>query len=485
MASIKEISISGAKWMTLSTLFTSVAAILRLSILARFLDKSDFGLIAILTFIIGLTSMFSDMGFSTVVLHKQDMSRKQFSSLYWIQLLIYTVLALGVMCFTHPISLFYNEPALNILIPLILLDLPFMGIGKLYEAVLQKNFQFRVIALRNIISCILSLILAVVMAATGCGVYSLVASTLFATLFPALWNFIVGQKQVKLECHCTIRDNLPLIKIGLYQTGTQIVDYLCTKLDVLIIGKLLGMEVLGAYNLSKELIFRFIQIINSIVNKVLAPAFSKIQDDKDRLRSSYCTVMRFLTSITFPVIALVIVLGTPIMVLFYGESYAETGLLTSLLAVAAVGTAVGNPVGNIIVATGRTDLTFKYVWTRAIVTIPIVYLTAMHSIIMVAVGQIVLAIIDYWLQWQIEIKPAVGLNFKELTMSFVDSGLLMLALGIGGFFAFSQNPLSFSSSIIQIVIYGGIIAVAYILAAYIFTRKSFDLLLSLSKNIIK
>ena len=86
------------------------------------------------------------------------------------------------------------------------------------------------------------------MAIMGCGVYTLVLSTLFATAFLSVWNFVLGQKHIRLQFYCSVKEILPLIKIGLYQTGTQIVDYLCTKLDVLIIGKLLGMEVLGLYN---------------------------------------------------------------------------------------------------------------------------------------------------------------------------------------------------------------------------------------------
>ena len=140
--------------MTISTIVSSIVGILRLSILARFLDKSDFGIVAVLTLILGLTSMFSDMGFATVIMHKQNLDRRQFSSLFWIQMAVYFILYIIIICFTHPISLFYKEPILHYLIPLSLLDLLFIGIGKLYETVLQKNFQFKILAVRNILSSV-------------------------------------------------------------------------------------------------------------------------------------------------------------------------------------------------------------------------------------------------------------------------------------------------------------------------------------------
>ena len=478
----KKTVISGAKWMTISTLVSSLVIILRLSILAHFLEKSDFGVVAILTFIHGLTIMFSDMGFATVVLYKQDLKKKEFSSLFWIQMLVYATLYLLVIGFSHPIAVFYNEPLLHILVPLSLIDLFFTAFGKLYEAVLQKNFQFRVIALRNITSSILSLVLAVLMAVAGCGVYTLVFSTLFGSLFLSVWNFTVGQKHIKLRFHCSLKEVQPLVKIGLYQTGTSIVDYLCSKLDVLIIGKLLGMEALGVYNLSKELIYRFIQSINSIVNKVMSPVFSKMQGDVDKLRDGYCATLLKLTCLTFAALTFIAALSTQIIGVLYGESYQEAGLLTALLSCVAMGTAVGNPVTSIIVASGRTDLSFKFVWIRAIYTVPCVYLCALYSIQTVAVGQIVLMTLDYVFQSIIEVKPVLNITLRKLTSTFYKQGIISLIIGTLGYVVLSLNPLNINLPIFQLVVYALVIIVIYITTFVLLLRNEFYSMISLIKS---
>lgn len=479
----KKTVVSGAKWMSISTIFSSLVIILRLSILAHFLEKSDFGIVAILTFIHGLTIMFSDMGFATVVLHKQDLKRNEFSSLFWIQMLVYAALYLIMVCFTHPISLFYSEPLLHILLPLSLIDLFFTAFGKLYEAVLQKNFQFRIIAIRNITSNVLALALAVAMAMMGCGVYTLVISTLFGSLFLAAWNFSVGQKHIKLQLHCSPKEVLPLVKIGLYQTGTSIVDYLCSKLDVLIIGKLLGMEALGVYNLSKELIYRFIQSINSIVNKVMSPVFSKIQNDVEKLRNSYCSTLSKLTSLTFAALTLIAALSTQLITVLYGSSYEEAGLLAALLCCVAMGTAVGNPVTSIIVASGRTDLPFKFVWLRALYTAPCIFICSHYSIQMVATGQIFLMLLDYTFQSLIEVKPVLNISLSKLTSTFYKQGILSLVLGVLGYIIFSSNPFSISIPIMELIIYGIAMFVVYVLLYSIIMRNEFNSLLDLIKNI--
>ena len=479
----KKTVISGAKWMSISTIVSSLVVILRLSILAHFLEKSDFGIVAILTFIHGLTIMFSDMGFATVVLHKQDLKKSEFSSLFWIQMLVYTVLYLIMICFTHPISIFYSEPLLHILLPLSLVDLFFTAFGKLYEAVLQKNFQFRVIALRNIISNVLALALAIILALVGCGVYTLVYSTLFGSLFLAIWNFVIGQKHIKLQFHCSIKEVMPLVKIGLYQTGTSIIDYFCSKLDVLIIGKLLGMETLGVYNLCKELIYRFIQSVNSIVNKVMSPVFSRMQNDISSFRKSYCVTLSKLTSLTFAALTLIAALSTQIITILYGSSYEDAGLLTALLSCVAMGTAIGNPVSSIIVASGRTDLPFKFVWLRALYTAPCIYICSLYSIYLVAVGQIVLMILDYIFQSIIEVRPIIHITLKQLTSTFIKQGIISLIVGIGGYTFISLNLLDITNTVYQLIVYGVIIVFIYTLSYAVLLKNEFKSLLYLLQKI--
>jgi O-antigen/teichoic acid export membrane protein len=65
----------------------------------------------------------------------------------------------------------------------------------------------------------------------------------------------------------------------MYTVGNDIVSTVATQIDIIIIGKLLGTEVLGTYSIIKELILRPTQLINPIVTKVSFPIMSKINDD--------------------------------------------------------------------------------------------------------------------------------------------------------------------------------------------------------------
>lgn len=449
---LKKQVLWGVQWMFISTIMTSIVQILRLSILTRFLEKSDFGIVAIITFILGLTFTFTDLGFSSAIMYKQKLHCKEFCSLFWIQLILFSTLYILLSLCSTWIAYFYNEPSISILMPIALLDLILQGIGRLYDTILQKEMLFKQIAIRNIISSLISILIAFILATLDYGIYSLILSTLSQSAILNAWNFIAGQKHYQIKIYINIRQAIPLMKIGIYQTGTQILDYVASKIDVAIIGKLLGSEDLGIYNLAKELLYKFIILINTIVNKVSLPIFAKNQNDKNKLKNYYIKIIRSLSTINFPILAFIASLNTYIITILYGKDFLEAAPILSIFTLWGVSIAIANPQGGLAIATGNTHLSLNYTIIRILITVPIVYLTASFSTNAIAWGQGVLGFIMIWLGWKVQISKIIPLSFKELLASFrknlifgIISTTLMLSI--------TKNLFCNVNYIIQIIIY--------------------------------
>jgi len=479
----KSIAKNGVKWTTLSTATTAVVGLLRLSILTRFLEKSDFGIVSIVMLVLGLTQTFSDLGFAAAIMHKQNLSRKEFSSLYWIQIIIYGFIYVVIAICSPLIAIFYKTEVLDIILPIALLDLVFMGVGRLYGTLLQKNFQFKTIALRNIISAILSLIVAVVLAALGAGVYSLIVSTLFHTLMSNVWNFVAGQKQIKLSFSIQLKENIPLIKIGLYQTGTQVVDYLASKIDVLLIGRFLSMDLLGIYSLAKELLIKLITIINSIAVTVTTPILAANQSDLGRLKNSYCKTIHYLTLVTFPVVMATIVLSRPLIILLYGINYLEAAELIVILSLWTIEVCVHNPVGGLVSATGRTDLSFYYSLIRILINTIAVFITVNISIKAVAYGQSITSLIIFFIVFYMVIWKVTGLTINNFIRAFSKQALICLIIGAPFTLFVNRNIISLpNNALLQLVVYGTILMIVLILVMYCFMRTEITELLNFKNN---
>src|SRR5688572_8431806 len=81
---LRKQALSGIRWTSLSSLIRACLQLLQIAILARLLDSADFGLMALVVAIAAFLQIFADMGLSSAIVHHQEISQRQLSSLYWL-----------------------------------------------------------------------------------------------------------------------------------------------------------------------------------------------------------------------------------------------------------------------------------------------------------------------------------------------------------------------------------------------------------------
>ncbi len=411
--SIRDKAVNGVKWTTVSTVVIASTAILKISILARFLDKTDFGLMALVTFTMGFMQLFNDMGLSSAILHKQNISEKEYSSLYWFNLFFGTILYLLLLILTPFIANFYGEPELKILLPLLGLHLVIAALGRQFMVVEQKKMEFKRISLIEIISTVLSLFLSVILAANDYGVYSLVWSALFQFSFSNFYFLIIGIKRTGLLLHFSYYETKPFLRIGSFQVGGQIVNYFNRDLDILIVGKFFSTEALGGYSLAKQLVFRPAQLLNPILVKVASPTLALYQDNIEDLKKHYLKLVNIVSSLNIPVYSGIIIFAPWLVNILYGEGFENIIGLVRILSVYMVLRAIGNPIGSLVIATGRTDV--ELVWNLiALLIMPIfILIGSQFNVEGIALGVTLSMLVLYIPSWRFLIYKMLGVSLKD------------------------------------------------------------------------
>lgn len=468
---IRSQAISGGKWSTISSIISSLSQIIRVVILTRFLEKVDFGIVAIISFVFGFTQVFGDLGFSAVIMSKRDITRNEYNSLYWTQFLIFVSLYLTLSLSSPLVAQFYNEPSISYLMPISLLSLIFIGIGNLYDTILQKQLNFKLLAIRNIASALLSLILAFTLAKFGYGIYSLILSTLFQVFCVNILNFTIGQRSQKLKLHLSIKEIRPLIKIGMYQTFTRILDFFSSKIDVLIIGKLLGSESLGMYDLAKQLVLRAVDLVNTIVSIVMLPIFSLKQDDNNALQRYYRLIIRLLSFICFPIGIALCVFSKQIVLLLYGINYVDISPLVSIFSLLAMFTFFGRIADILAISKGRTELCFHNTIIRVIISPIIILIASLISLEMVAFSQVILGIIIFFVMKKLIVDKIISFSLIEYLNSFSGIGAISILICAIFYPIISNNLFEIKNSFFQIGIYGFFFLTTYILLIFIFLKN--------------
>ena len=412
--------VSGLGWTTISSICRNIVNLLQIAVLTRFLDKSDFGLIAIAQLFVSFTTLFLDMGISAGILYKQKISRKEYSSLFWLNIIFGIALTIILFFVTPLITQSYHSDDLNNVVRLLCFTIFFNAFGTQQRTYCQKKSYFKRLAIIEIGSYLLILTAAILFAVLGFGVYSLALSTLVGTIVLNLTHFVIALiKDSRLSFHFSFSEVIPYIKLGIYQVGASILDFLTRELDTLIISSTLGLDFLGVYNIAKRVPVAIYSFIQPIISRVITPMFAEINNDIQLVRSNFLISTKFLSWISFPMYALLAISSPSVISMLFGSSYIEgSSIMMAFCLVYAFNGVLGLS-GALQVAMGRTDL--GLIWTIYLISVTaIVYLfTSKISVILFIISICILALINVWACWFIQFRQLVQITFKDYISSLI------------------------------------------------------------------
>ena len=421
----------GLAWTTVSAVVRSVVSLLQVSILTRFLPKGDFGLIAIATLFITFTQIFMDMGLSAGIMHRSDTTPHQYSSLFWLNIFAGAALT-GILCLIAPLAArIYHEPQLTPVLMLLSLSILFTSMGSQHRIIQQKKMRFRFIAIVEIVTALLSLAIAVILAVNGAGVYSLVFSNVFHAFAMGVMFLVAGLvRDRNISFHFRLSETYDYLKIGVYQMGSQILDFFSRESDILIISATLGKETVGVYSLCKKLVLSVYNAVSPVVNRVFTPLLATIQEDKERLKKVYLDSTQTLSIFNMPVYCLIAVFSVGILNCLYGAQYIEGSVVLILLSLTYGITASGTIVGSLQTASGRTDLGFYWTIFRVALTMLAVYLGSLSGINTIAAALLAIAILNNPVFWNLTVNPIIGGTYGGYFSRTILIGLAVAAFSL-------------------------------------------------------
>ena len=422
---ITKKAVAGVKWTTISAIVSAIAKLLQVAILTRFLLKDDFGLVAIALLVNSFCAIFMDMGITAAVLHKSKIEKAEYSSLYWFSIFSGIILTLLASISAYPISEYYGEIELVNIVPLTSINIFLASVSGLQRTMQQKNMNFKFISIVEILSAIVMLIVSAALAILGFGIYSLVYSTIFNGLLIAVVYFVYGVFYEKnLSFHFKFSEIYDSLRIGIYQVGTSILDFFSSEMDILIISSSFSMSFLGSYTLCKQIVTRLFSLINPIITKILTPTLALYQDNISFLRKKYLEIIKVLAIINIPIYFLIAINAKEVLTILYGINYVENSYILAILAINYGILSLGNPVGSLIVATGKTNIGFRWTIFRIIVVSISLYFASSYSSKIFLLILLGVNVFNIYPSWYIIYRKLIYITFKELILSMFKPLLL-------------------------------------------------------------
>lgn len=467
--SLKQKAVSGVKWTTFSSVIVAILQIVQLVILARLLEPTVFGLMAITSVVIGFAQAFLDMGISNAIIHKQEVSHTQLSSLYWLNVLSGIVLFLIVSLCAPVVALFYQEAELTNIIILVAMTFLIQPFGQQFIVLWQKELKFNDIAKVDILTKLVALIVSIVFAYYNYGVYALVYGVLAGTILQTLVFVYKGLREYTISFVFRLSDVREFLSFGLYQMAEKTLNYFNSQIDTLLIGKLLGVEILGVYHIAKQIIMKPIQIINPIVSKVTFPVMAKIQNDTDRLKEIYLKAINLLSSINFPIYLFMLITAPQLVLLMFGEQWVDAVIIVQILSIYGALRSIGNPVGSLLLAKGRAD--WGFYWNLGLFFyVPIViYLFSRAGIETLSWGMVGIMVSLITPMWYLLVRPLVQAKFWEFHKQIATPAFISMLIGV--VISIVLNSLSHLSSFMTLFLTGIIIGLGVLILNYLFNKQ--------------
>lgn len=430
---LKKQTFSGVRWTTFSSLGRATLQIAQVAILARFLEPTDFGLVAIVFSVLAMLQIFSDAGVSNAIIHYQDISQNQLSSLYWLNVIASFILAL-LLSFVSPLlSAWYHEPEIKQLLHIAALAMVITALGQQIRVLAQKRLLFSDLAKVELLAAFFGFIVTVSLASLGAGVYSLVVGNLVTSGVACVlcWLRLSGGWRPQLRFR--IAEIHKFIRFGVYMVGNNLANTFNSQIDVLLGGSMLGSQSIGLYSVPKDLSLRIAGVINPIVTQVGLPVMAQAQDDNALLKRIYLQTMRMTASVNFPIYVAMGVFAPEIVYLMLGQKWHATIPLLQLFAIWALVRSTGNPVGSLLMAKGRADLSFRWNLMWLFVMPPSIWVGHLYGTHGLAVSMVGLGLIGYLPNWFFLVRPLCGAGLGEYSIQLAVPLVLSLVAGVLGY----------------------------------------------------
>src|SRR4029453_16806745 len=288
----------GAAWIAFSFGATQLIAIANNVLLARMLSPQDFGVVAMANLLLAFVGPFHDSGLQPAFVARTDAIRESAATIAWTT----PVTGLGVCILAAlgaPLaSWLFARPDVVPVIRILALTFVLNGIAVAPLSVISKELAFRSKAMVAIAGAVTEGVCGLVLALRGAGYWSLVGAPLAraAVTAVAAW-WLVPWKPFGRFAWNRFRE---MARFGRHMVAGNLLGFLGSYLDNIVVGRWLGAEALGLYGTA----FRWGQLppqaLSGTVNQVAFPAYVTVRADPGRLKAAYLRVLRTVSTLALP-----------------------------------------------------------------------------------------------------------------------------------------------------------------------------------------
>ncbi len=411
---LKKQAIRSGSWVILGHVFSQILRFGSNLILTRLLVPEMFGVMAIVTVIMGGLAMFSDVGLMQNIIQSERGEERDFLNTAWtiqalrgalifiITLIISLIFyQLGCIGYLSP-STAYGNAQLPMILVVMSITALIAGANSIYLSLLNRKLLMGKLITIDLVSQVVGLMFMFIWALYSRDIWALVFGTIISSFMKLLLSH---SKLIAEKCHwCWDKSAVhEIFHFGKWIFLSSILGFLLNQGDRILLGGMIDSQLLGVYTVAFFLANALKDVMSNLIGSVFYPVISEIvRSTPDSLENIYYKIRNKIDFVAFFTAGFIFSAGQQIIGLLYDQRYQDAGWMLEVLALSLV--SVGNILaGQCFLAHGKAKLISLLVGVQVIFlycTVPLIYYFYGWE----------LAI------WAIALNPIIGLLLSMLLM---------------------------------------------------------------------
>ncbi len=353
--------------------------------MARLAGPAVFGAFAAATALPGFASLFAESGMQGALIQRRDRIEEAAATAVIATFAAGIGLSLVALAMAPLVGLYFDDSEIGLAAAALSGILFLNAITAVPDALMQRRFSF----LRRVIVDPLNMltygIVSTVLLAAGLGIWGLVIGLYAATIVRVLaaWVLARWRPQLRLASFEMWRE---LVSFGRHVVASEFLREIGAMVNIALVGRVFGVAPLGQFRFGHRLAAQATTPIVVASAYVLFPAFSRIADDEERLRSAALRSFRVLAVAVFPISLALVPLGAQLVLLLLGDQWDQAGRILAALCGMTAALPLTQTASELCKATGAPRFLTRISGLAAIASIVSLLAAMPFGIVAVAAG---------------------------------------------------------------------------------------------------
>ncbi len=474
-AALVDQAVSSVKWAILYNVVPRVVTPFSTMILAALLTPTDFGLVAVATFVTELARIVIELGLGKALIQREGEVKQAASVIFWVNLSTSLIMYFVLWNAAPMIGSAYKSQEIVSIVRVAILALPMTALMATPKALLRRKMQFNRLFWIYSSFLIIQAIIAVVLALMGFGARAVIWGQLIGMMISVVLSWVLVKWRPEIHFNWKILSSMLMFSIWVMISSFQ--EWAFTYADNAIAGLFLGVQGLGIYALGFNMATVLPGFLVAGLGDVAYATFCRMQNKVGEVASKLTYLQKLTATVLFPIAFGLSAVAPVFIQLLYGEKWTGLGTVISILVIMPGLSSLWTLNASAYQAIGRPDIYTKISGFSLVIMVPLLWIAASH-------GLLIFTITRFTVAWLVPLgnllwgSRLLNINIRDqvnaIKSPFLMSGIMyLIVVGLISYFGPFEGLMGWTK-FVTVILAGGAV---YIIALRVITPDLWNVVL--------